>query len=100
MPDLSASPEDYDTNEAYAHAQAIMAKYDTSWAAIGGVDGPITETEWAIEPSPGDCARGHDTELAGPIEELSIYVAGARIITRQITYGPWRYVTPEEIENA
>lgn len=98
MPELSRNPEDYPTNEAYAHAQAINAKYDDH-VAIGGTDGGHVEQEWAIESSAGDCARGHDTELAGPIEELPIYAAGARIITRTVTYGPWRYVTPEEIES-
>ena len=99
MPDLSYSPDDYATHEAYAHAMATLAMQD-GWSAIGGQDGSEVQTEYAIEPSPGDCARGHGSELAGPIEELPIYAAGARLITREIVYGPWRYVTPEEIENA
>lgn len=100
MPDLSCSPDDYASSEAYAHAMATLAAHDPDQSAIGGGDGWHTEVEYAIEPSPGDCARGHDTELAGPIEELPIYAAGARIIARGITYGPWRYVTPGEIETA
>lgn len=102
MPDLSCSPEDYPTNDAYAHAMATLAAHDATarFAIGGGDDWEIADTQYAVESSPGDCARGHDNELAGPIEELPIYAAGARIITRQIRYGPWRYVTPEEIENA
>ena len=79
---------------------ATLAMADPDWSAIGGQDGSEVKTEYAIEPSPGDCARGHDSELAGPIEELPIYAAGARLITREIVYGAWRYVTPWEIENA
>jgi hypothetical protein len=98
---LSCSPDDYEDHDAYAHAMATLAALDTDkdeWA-IGGEDpeSPHTETEYAVEPMRGDCARGHDSELAGLIDELPIYAAGARLITREITYGPWRYVTPEEI---
>lgn len=100
MPDLSCSPDDYEGPADYAHAMATLAYEDPNQYGIGGEDDePTVERQYAIEPSPGDCARGYDSELAGPIEELSIYAAGARIITREITYGPWRYVTPDEIAN-
>lgn len=98
MSDLSCSPDDYASSDSYAYAMATLAVRDPDQSAIGGGEGWRTELEFAIEPSPGDCARGHETELAGPIEELPIYAAGARIITRGVTYGPWRYVAPEEIE--
>ncbi|WP_276203390.1 MULTISPECIES: hypothetical protein [unclassified Mycobacteroides] len=39
-------------------------------------------------------------ELASAIEEVSNYREGALIITRTVTYGPWRYVTPEEMQAA
>lgn len=48
-------------------------------------------------PYPRELARAHDSELAGLIDELVLYRAGARLIRREITYGPWRYVTPREI---
>lgn len=102
MPDLSCSPDDYADHEAYAHAMATLAAHDDRDWAIGGSDPGHydVETEYAVEPQPGGCARAIDSELAGSIEDLPNYAAGARIITRQVHYGPWRYVTPEEIENA
>ncbi|MDV3219644.1 hypothetical protein LE977_25075 [Mycobacterium avium] len=95
-PDLSQSPEDYDSHEAYAIAMATMAIHDPDQEYIGGDNGSV-EIEFAIEPDRGDCARAHDSELAGLIDELVLYRAGARLIRREITYGPWRYVTPREI---
>lgn len=59
---------------------------------------PTTEVEYGIEPSPGDCARFHTDELVSAIEEVPNYREGALIITRTVTYGPWRYVTPEEMQ--
>lgn len=100
MPELSRNPDDYDGPDPYAHAQAINARHDVNPAwAIGGSEGPRYEIEYAIEPTPGTDARATDNELAGPIEDLPLYHHGARIITRTITYGPWRYVTPDEIEH-
>lgn len=102
MPDLSCSPADYAGHDAYAHAMATRAAHDTDdWAIGGGDDGDAhTETEYAIEARPGSCARMHDSELAGLIDELVDFTDGARLITREITYGPWRYVTPREIQDA
>jgi hypothetical protein len=101
LPDLSCTPDDYETIDAYAYAMATLAadSGDDETFAVGGSElhGYI-ETEYAIEPLAGDYARGIDTELAGPIEELPTYRAGARVITREVTYGPWRYVTSVEIE--
>lgn len=96
-PDLSHSPEDYDSHEAYATAMATLAAHDPDQEYIGGDNGSV-ETEYAIESDRGECARAHDTELAGLIDELVLYRAGARLIRREVTYGPWRYVTPAEIE--
>lgn len=101
MPDLSCSPDDYDTSDAYAHAMAILAadSGDAEMFAVGGSDlDGRTETEYAIEPTPGDAARSRTDELADAIEDLPVFAAGARIVTREITYGPWQYVTPDEIE--
>ena len=100
MPELSRNPDDYNDHDAYAHAQAINARHDVNpaWAIGGSNDDGWTETEYAIEAVPGDCARCIDTEMAGPIEDLPVFQHGARLITRAIVYGPWRYVTPEEIE--
>jgi hypothetical protein len=102
MPELSRDPDDYADHDAYAHAQALNAKHDVAdpnfdWAIGGDPDGH-TETEYAIEPMPGGDARAHTDELYGAVEELPNYRNGARIVTREITYGGWRYVTPEEIE--
>ena len=78
---------------------AEAARSDFDWA-IGG-DGPEgwgEETEYAIEPERGGAALGLTDELYGAIESLPDYRAEARIITRTVTYGPWRYVTPEELQ--
>jgi len=95
MPD----PDDYDTHEAYAIATAQAAAADPDQEYICGENGHV-EVEYAIEPDRGGPARAHDSELAGPIDELVCYRDGARLIARQITYGPWRYVTPQEITDA
>ena len=99
--ELSCSPDDYVTHADYAHAMARIAVADKRGFAIGGEDPDVstTETEFAIEAQAGACARMHETELGGLIDELVDFAAGARLITREITYGPWRYVTPEEIES-
>lgn len=101
MPELSRNPDDYDDADAYAHAQAINARHsgDADTFAIGG--GEIedrTETEYAIEPAPGWSAEGVTDYLVSAIESVVAYRDGARLITRTVTVGPWRYVTPEEIE--
>lgn len=101
MPELSRNPDDYDDNDAYAHAQAINAKNsgDAQRFAVGGTDDlGETETVYAVEPTPGANACSITDEMAGAIEDLPDYRNGARIITRTVVYGPWRYVTPDEIE--
>lgn len=99
MPELSRNPDDYDGPDVYAHAQALNAKHDVNRAwAIGSTWTDRNEVQYAVEAFPGDCARCIDIEMAGPIEELPVFQHGARLITRTVTYGPWRYVTPEEIE--
>ncbi|SIN11063.1 hypothetical protein [Mycobacteroides abscessus] len=84
------------------HHENLYARWPADWGwCIGGDQGmPTTETQYAIEPSPHDCARFHTDELASAIEEVSNYREGALIITRTVTYGPWRYVTPEEMQAA
>jgi hypothetical protein len=98
--ELSCSPDDYETHDDYAHAMARIAAADRRDWAIGGEDPDVstTETEYAIEAQPGACARMHTDDLGGLIDELVDFAAGARLITRTVVYGPWRYVTPEEIE--
>lgn len=99
---MNHSPASYEDNDAYAHAQAINARNDPARDvfAIGGTDEVRMEIEYAIEPSPGNYAMGITDEIAGAIEEIDCYQDGARLITRAVTYGMWRYVTPEEIEAA
>lgn len=99
MADLSTSPDDYDEHDAYAHAQAINAKRDPQRDVflIGSSDASV-ETVYAVEPAPGWRARSIADDIASAIEDMPDYRNGARLITREVTYGPWRYVTPEEIE--
>lgn len=92
------SPENYETHEDYAIATAQEAVADPDQEYIGGDNGSV-EIEFAIEPDRGDCPRDHDSELGGLIDELVLYRDGARLVRREITYGPWRYVTPAEIAN-
>ncbi|MDV6979629.1 hypothetical protein [Mycobacterium intracellulare] len=96
-------PEDFDGHDDYALACAAAAiaeqsRPDFDWA-IGGTDDAFVETEFAVEPMRGGCAQATTDELAGAIEDLPDFCLGARIITREVTYGPWRYVTPDEIQN-
>ncbi|MFV8049762.1 hypothetical protein [Mycobacterium sp. 48b] len=101
MPDLSRNPDDYADPDAYAHAQALNAKHsgDADIFAIGNDDSlDRSGTEYAIEPAPGWCSEGVTDDIATAIENIVAYRDGARLITRTVTYGPWRYVTPEEIE--
>lgn len=100
MPDLSRNPDDYDAY-ADAHAQAINASHsgDAQRFAVGGTDEfGKTETVYAVEPTPGAKACSITDDMTGAIEDLPDYRNGARIITRTVVYGPWRYVTPDEIE--
>lgn len=97
--DSHPSPDGYDSHEAYAIATARAAVADPDQEYLCGENGGHVEVQYAIEPDRGGCARAHDSELAGPIDELVSYRDAARLVTRQITYGPWRYVTPEEVEN-
>lgn len=101
MPDLSCSPDDYEDHEAYALAMAALACNETvipHWA-LRGIEDEHVEREYAIEATRGANSRSHTDELAAAIDELVDYRDGARLITREIIYGPWRYVIPEEIES-
>ena len=80
-----------------AEIAAEAARPDFDWA-IGGNSEPWDEREYAIEPERGGCARGITDELYGAIEDLPDYRDEARLVTRTVTYGPWRYVTPEELQ--
>jgi len=102
MPELSRSPDDYDEPIAYAHAQALNAQHDRDrdTFAIGAGDSvDQIEVQYAVEPAPGWHASGITDDVAGAIEDIVEYRDGARLITRTVTYGPWRYLTPEEIES-
>lgn len=101
MRELSTSPDDYEDHDAYAHAQALNAKHsgDAKTFAIGGSDiGDESYTEYAVEPAPGWSACGATDDIATAIENIVDYRDGARLVTRTVTVGHWRYVTPEEIE--
>lgn len=102
MVELSRSPDDYEDADAYAHAQALNAKHDprAEFWAIGGTDQDDDQscTEYAIEPDLGWNAESITDDIATAIESIVAYRDGARLITRTVTVGPWRYVTPEEIE--
>ncbi|UXQ88508.1 hypothetical protein [Mycobacterium phage Kashi_BG2] len=101
MPDLSRNPDDYDGAGAYAHAQALNARHsmDSAIFAVGGGDSVHQyRDEYGIEPAPGWHAEGITDDIATAIESVVAYRDGARLITRTVTVGPWRYVTPEEIE--
>ena len=93
-----------DAEDAYAiriqtDILAEAARPDFQWA-IGGDDPdaePRIETEYAIEPERGACARDVSDYLDVLICDLSDFRAEARLLTREVMYGPWRYVTPDEI---
>jgi hypothetical protein len=105
IPPQHPDPDDFDSNDDFAEEVAIVAIEDAArpefkWAIGGSTPGESqTETEYAIEPLRGSSATGCTDELYGAVEVLSEFCLGARIIKRQITYGPWEYVTPEEIVN-
>lgn len=69
--------------------------------AIGGTapGEQRVEVEYGIEAGFGGHAHV-STCLAGAIESLPDFRNEARLITRTVTYGPWRYVTAEEVRNA
>jgi hypothetical protein len=68
--------------------------------AIGGSDGEDwTQLQYAIEPDRGCDARNHSDDLCTQIEDLPNYRDGARIISRTVTYGPWFYVSDEELNS-
>ena len=95
MPELN--PDEFEDLDDYACAVQAAAIADAdNEMAIGG-DEHHTATQYAIEPDRGWNSRAHTDELYGAIEALPEYRPGARIITREITYGPWRYVTPDEL---
>lgn len=90
-------------NDDYAAAAAAEVRNDPTahhYAVGGSDDEGSTAVEYAIEPERGACARGVTDELASAIEDLPDYRDGAAIITRTVTYGPWRHVTPEEIKES
>lgn len=104
MPDLD--PDDFDDHDAFAAAVQAEAVADAArpefiWA-IGGIapDETSVERQYAVEPWRGSTAAYVTDELYSAIEALPDFCLNARIVTREVTYGPWRYVTPEEIENA
>lgn len=103
MPEPTIALTDVQGNDDYAvrAAQLVRDDPEAHMFAIGGADDQIeTCIEYAIEPERGGCARGVTDELASAIEDLPDYRDGAAIITREVHYGPWRHMTPEEIRNA
>lgn len=103
MPELT--PEQYDDLDDYACAVQAAAIADAerpyfTWAIAGDApDDTRTEHQYAIEPVRGGGAREVTDELYGAIEALPDFRPEARIVTRTVTYGPWRYVSPQEIRD-
>ncbi|MCG7596328.1 hypothetical protein [Mycobacterium sp. PSTR-4-N] len=100
MPETRASLTDCEDNDDYAAlaAQRVIDDPQAMFWAIGGTDDDGERTlEYAIEPDRGGCARALTDELYNAIEDLPDYRDGAAIIVREVRYGPWRYVTPDEI---
>ena len=103
MPDIT--PDEFEDIDDYAAAVQAAAIADAARPdfefAIGGTDpdGWDRAAEYAIEPDRGACARAITDELAGAIESLPDFRPEARIVTRTVAYGPWRYVTPQEIRD-
>lgn len=101
MPELN--PDEFEDLDGYACAVQAAAVADAERPdfgfAIGGdaPDDTRTEREFAIEPDRGGGAREVTDELYGAIEALPDFRPEARIVTRTVTYGPWRYVSPLEI---
>ena len=103
MPEPTIALTDVEDNDDFAVRAAQLVRDDphAHMFATGGCEDQIeTRTEYAIEPERGSGARGITDELAGAIEDLPDYRDGAAIITREVHYGPWRHITPEEIRNA
>ncbi|SLH39065.1 hypothetical protein [Mycobacteroides abscessus] len=83
--------------DAVADAAAI------AFYGVGGGGAPhIYEQhpQYAIEPCRGGPARSITQNLVESIEELPDYRDEARLVVRTVTFGPWRYVTPEEVDAA
>lgn len=98
--DLSRDPDNYGEPAEYAYAQAVNADRsdDADDYAVGGDVSHHYRDEYGIEPAPGWHAEGITDDIATAIESSVAYRDGARLITRTIRVGPWRYVTPKEIE--
>lgn len=97
------NPDNYEDMHDYAaaiqaEAVADADRSDFAWA-IGGTapDEFAIQIDYAIEPMRGDGPHMTTDELYDAIENLPSFRGGARIIKRQVSYGPWEYVTPEEI---
>lgn len=97
-----SEPESIEDYAARVQAAAVedCRRPDFRWAIGGSApDWTANEVEYAIEPDRGSCARNVTDELYDAIESLPDFRDGARIITRAVSYGPWCYVTPEEIRS-
>lgn len=101
MPELN--PDEFEDLDDYAcavqaAAVADAARSDFTWAIAGDApDDTWTKYEYAIEPDRGDNARAVSDDLYDAVEALPDFRAEARIVTRTVTYSPWRYATPQEI---
>lgn len=103
MPEPTIGLDDVQDNDDYAVRAAQMVRDDpeVDMFAVGGAEEQTqTCVEYAIEPERGACARFITDELASVIEDLPDFRDGAAIVTREVHYGPWRHITPEEIRNA
>ncbi|GAA2418332.1 hypothetical protein [Mycolicibacterium llatzerense] len=89
--------DDPSTYAAAVAAEAIRDLPMPYWAARGDKPSFRDETEYGIEVGSG-YVHGIGDEFAAQIESLPDYAEG-RIVTRKVTYGPWRYVIPEEFED-
>ncbi|MCV7230706.1 hypothetical protein [Mycolicibacterium komossense] len=98
-------PDHFEDQDAYAIAVQMQAIADVDRpdfdCAIGGTapDETRVEIEYATEPMRGSSAAYITDDLYNAVESLTDFCQGARIVKRQVTYGAWEYVTPEEIKS-
>ncbi|MDM3929275.1 hypothetical protein [Mycobacterium intracellulare] len=83
----------------YAAGRAAVAirRAELADGQIG--DGPgYSDCEYGIEMAPGASVLTSDIEeLTDAIGQLPEIGSTAAIVVRDVTFGPWRYVTPEAI---
>lgn len=88
--DISLAVEDYASIDDYAIAMATLAERAALPDEVGA-EPRCVDTELGIEPEPGALAqRERITEFRDAINALPNYRPGARIIMRNVSYGPWQ----------